>query len=336
MKLKGPKLLKYLITLLLAAVLVYFAFRKVDWSAFVQGLACTRWGWVALFAAASVIALVFRIWRWRAMLMPLDPSVRWLDAWDSNNVGNTANIVIPGAGEFVRCGYISSRTLGYDKAFGTIICERMWDFLAVGILFVVALALKWEQFGGFFLENIWQPLSGRLSFSLWWVVGGLALVLAAFVWAVYHWRDRNGFCSRIAGIAGGLWSGFASFARMDRKWLFAAYTLGIWASYVVMSYCILKAVPSLSGLGFMDAVFLSAVGNVASVIPVPGGIGAYHYLIALSLQSLYGVVWDTGILYATLQHELHAIIIIILGVVSYLRLTVRKKKDETDNSRELH
>ena len=90
-------------------------------------------------------------------------------------------------------------------------------------------------------------------------------------------------------------------------------------------YFMFLAVPPLSHLGLMDALVISGVGNIASVIPVPGGIGAYHYLVSLCLESLYGVQWETGILYATLNHELHAILIIVYGCLSYLHLTLKRK-----------
>ena len=108
--------------------------------------------------------------------------------------------------------------------------------------------------------------------------------------------------------------------------MFLLCTLGIWLMYILMTWSIFRAVPALSHLSFADALFISSIGNFASVIPVPGGIGAYHYLVALSLQALYGASWETGILAATLNHELHALIIIVVGVVSYIALTIRKKK----------
>ena len=40
---------KYVISFILAGVLVYFAFRSVDWGAFWGGLAETRWAWMILF-----------------------------------------------------------------------------------------------------------------------------------------------------------------------------------------------------------------------------------------------------------------------------------------------
>ena len=95
---------------------------------------------------------------------------------------------------------------------------------------------------------------------------------------------------------------------------------------MLMSWAVLKALPALSDLTMADALFISAVGNIASVVPVPGGIGAYHYMIALTLQAIYGATWDIGILYATMCHEIHALLIIVLGIISYVGTTARKKR----------
>ena len=318
--------IKYTLSFLLAAVLVFFAFRTVDWSAFWAGLKETRGGYVALFLVFSVLALVFREERWRAIIKPIDPQVQRIRVWDSINVGNLINVVLPGAGEFVRCGYVSGKRLSYDKALGTIVCERVCDFVAVFIMFAGALAAGWSKWGDFFVEQIWAPAAGRMSFSVWWIVGGVILLLAAFFWAVFRWKDSNRFCGKVAGVLKGFGAGFAALGKMENKWLFLLQTVAIWVMYVMMSWSVLKALPALSHLNMADALFISAVGNIASVVPVPGGIGAYHYMIALTLQALYGATWDMGILYATMSHEIHALLIIVLGIVSYVSLTARKRK----------
>jgi len=315
--------IKYTLSFLLAGVLVYFAFKGVDWTAFWQGLQETRWGWVAMFILFSVLALVIREERWRALIKPFDQEAKRLDIWDATNVGNVVNVVLPGAGEFVRCGYVSRRNLSYDKAFGTIICERACDIVAIILLFVIALVTGWDKFGNFFVEQIWQPSAGKASFSMGWIVAAVVLLIAVGIWAIFHWSGSNKFCGKVAGWIKGLGAGFTSMSKMKHKGLFILYTVGIWAMYVGMSWSGLKALPMLSELTLSDAIFISAVGNIASVIPVPGGIGAYHYLVALTLQSIYGATWDTGILYATLCHESHAILIIVLGIVSYVSLTLR-------------
>lgn len=323
---KAANLLKYSLTTALAVVLVWFAFRGVDWKAFWEGLQQTRWIWIAFYFVAAVLALVFREERWRCLMRPLDPEIRPLSVWDAINVGNLINVVLPGAGEFVRCGYVSSKRMGYEKALGTLVSERLSDVVAILLLLILSLVLKQDSFGPFFAENLWGPMSERLGGALVWIVAAVVVVLAAFVWGVFRLRGRVRLFTRIADALKGLGTGVASIVKMERKWLFALNTLGIWAMYVLMMWCTIRALPMLDSLGMVDALFLSAVGNLASVIPVPGGIGAYHYLVALSLQSLYGVSWDTGILTATLGHEAHAILIILLGVASYIRFSLRKKK----------
>ena len=323
---KAANILKYTLSTVLAVVLVWFAFRGVDWKAFWEGVQQTRWVWVALYFVAAILALVFREERWIALMRPLDPSLRRLGVWDAINVGNLVNVVLPGAGEFVRCGYVSSKRMSYDKAFGTIACERLSDVVAILILFVLAIVLKSESFGPFFQENIWAPMTARLGGSLVWIAAGVVALIVDLLWSNRHFHDRVPFFARISDALKGLGTGFASIAKMERKWPFLLSTVGIWAMYVMMMFCTIRALPMLDALTMTDALFLSAIGNFASVIPVPGGIGAYHYLMALSMQSLYGASWETGILLATLGHEAHAILIIIIGVISYIRFSLRKRK----------
>ena len=90
-----------------------------------------------------------------------------------------------------------------------------------------------------------------------------------------------------------------------------------------MTYFTFRAVPQLPGsLGFTDAVFVSAIGNVASVIPTPGNLGAYHYIVSLALSTIYlgaQAIVPSTLLFATLSHGSHAALLILLGIYSYFR-----------------
>ena len=346
MKAESKKILKIALSFALAGVFVFFAFRGIDWASFAQDIRQTRWIWVLAFCVVSVGALIFRMLRWQALLRPLhggadaaesgsggsaagaadgaDGKVSALRVWDANNVGNIVNVVIPGSGEFVRCGYMTGGRASYDKVLGTVVTERICDVLAIVLLMAIAILCGSEQMKQFFRTNIAGAAAGQLS--LLWVLAGVLLLLAAGVWALWHFRERNAFCGKIADKLKGFAGGMTSFVRMRKKWLFIIYTIGIWTMYVLMSYSIIKAMPELSHLGAADALFLCAIGNFASVIPVRGGIGAYHYLVALSLSGIYGVSWETGLLNATLNHELHAILILLLGAVSYVSLTLQNRK----------
>ena len=325
---KKKDVIKLVLSVALAAVLVWFAFRSVDWRAFLDGLKLTRWGYLVPFFAASILALYFRMLRWKTLLKSSGCDARKITIWDANNVGNLANVVIPGSGEFIRCGYASSKN-NYGKVLGTIVVERIWDFIAILAIVVLAILLDNSKFGPFFREQVWGPASGRLNFSLWWVLIALIVLAAIFVWASFRFKDRSKLFAKVAGALSSIGNGLDSFRKLDRKLIFLLYTGIIWLMYLLMCLSIQKAVPEMSHLGLEDALFFTAVGNLATVIPVPGGIGAYHYLLAFSVSTIYGGSWETGILFATLQHELHAILILILGIISYVHLSLQsRRKDE--------
>ena len=322
---KVKKALKFTLSVLLAGALVYFAFRGVDWRSFADGLTRTRWGYIALFAVSAVLAIVFRALRWRDMLREIDPDALLLHTYDALNIGNVVNVVLPGAGEFVRCGYVSNKNARYEKALGTIVMERAWDVIAIIVLILTALLVNWSCFGNFIRDQILVPISGRFDVSAGLVLAAFAGTVALLVLLVRRHRASSRFLTKIHDFFVGIWRGFADAARMKHKARFVLYTVLVWTAYVMMSFFVLKAVPELSGLGFADALFISALGNFAALIPVPGGVGAYHYLVSLAFTGLYAIPATTGLLFATLSHEIHAVIMLLMGLASYIAILLRKK-----------
>lgn len=321
---KASNFIKYTFSFLLAIALVYFAFKGVDWKEFLDGLKSVRWFYIFLFFVVSVIALIFREERWKAMMEPLDKNVRRDDCWDASNVGNLVNVALPGAGEFVRCGYLVNKKMSYDKVLGTVVCERAWDVVAVVFLFIASMLFEWDRMLPFLREHIVSPIAENFSFSIWWIL--VPIVLVAGIWAFFHYGKRTKLYLKIREALVGIWLGIKSFTQMEHKWAFLLYTLGIWFMYLLMSYFTFLAIPSLEHLTLMDALFISSIGNIASVVPVPGGVGAYHYLVAMSLMTIYGSSWEAGLLCATLSHGLHAVLLILLGVLSYFVIGIRRKR----------
>ena len=324
------QVLKYVLLFAAAALVVYLAFRKEDWKVFLDGLKQTRWFWVAMFIIFSILALIGRAVRWKELLLPFDDRVRFLKVWDADNVGNLASAALPGTGEILRCGYMSSKKIRFDKTFGTMLCERVWDFIAIVVLLGVALTLQWSRFGGYFKENIVAPLAAA---GIWWILLALVIAAAIFIVLMFRLKDRYNFCCRVAESISRLWSGIMAFNKSKNKLLITVMTFFIWFMYVLMGWSIIKAMPALDGMNLADAAFLSLVGNIASVVPVPGGVGAYHYLVAAAV-GLYGHSWDTGILFATLNHETHALLIIVLGIISYINMMRYPKAKKTDVNEE--
>lgn len=327
MNARVKNILKYLLSLLLAAVLLWFAFKGVVWKDFLDGLQTTRWGYILLSVLAGFIALVFRAERWRLQLVTLDPSVGRMRIWHGSNIGNFLSLVIPGIGEFYRCGHVCTHKSGYDRTLGTIIMERAWDVLAVVLLLLAAVLCSSDTLSPFIRENVLEPFAGRFSISFWWILGGIVILLTAFSLLLVKFRDKSKFCRKVIDWLRGVLQGFRTFGKMPRKPLFLFYTVGIWTMYIFMAYWCILAVPGLEHMDFADAVFISAIGNIASIIPTPGNMGAYHYLVGLSISSIYSCSWETGLLCATLAHGSHAALLIVLAIHSWIVVTVKKKNN---------
>ncbi|MFA6770890.1 MAG: UPF0104 family protein, partial [Bacteroidales bacterium] len=80
------------------------------------------------------------------------------------------------------------------------------------------------------------------------------------------------------------------------------------------------------GLGAVDALFLMVVGGLGWVIPVQGGIGAYHFIISLALASVYAIDQTTGVIFATISHESQAITMLLFGTLSLISFYFNKSK----------
>lgn len=323
---RTSKILKYSFWAALAVVLLYFSFRGVDWKNFWSVLSDCRWTFVLLAMAAGVMSFIFRALRWRLLLLHDDPSTSFLDCYDGFTIGKLCDFAVPYVGEFVRCGYVLSPRLTYDKALGTVVLERVWDILMLLLLIALLLVFKWADFGSFFVEKILDPVSGRLDLNLWWVLAICIAAAAAVCWAVYALRSKSAVCSKICGFLKGLWQGITSCLKMRGKGLFLLLTALLWLMFLLMSWFTIKALPVDLGLTLVDAMFIMLVGSVAGIVPVPGGFGAFHYLVALALQTIYGIPFETGIIFATLSHESQAVTIIICGAVSYFHQLLKRRR----------
>ena len=82
------KIFKYLLSALLAGVLLYFSFREVEWADFVDGLKDCRWEYILLSMAAGAFAFWLRAVRWRRLLLPIDDSISRITTFNGVNIGN--------------------------------------------------------------------------------------------------------------------------------------------------------------------------------------------------------------------------------------------------------
>lgn len=340
---KVKNIVKYLVSLALALLLIHVCMKNVEWSEFRKALASCKWGFVILSMCIGVLACWLRALRWKMLLNPIDNSISRMTCFNAVNISYVANLLFPRLGEFARCGYITKdskkgedgrKLASYDKVLGTVVLERSWDALTLLTVLGLTMALTWGRFGDFFSNSIISQISG--AFEIPWLMIGLAVIAVLIVGVLWYLREKLRFISKIWNFAKGIWEGVISCLKMKHSWRFILLTIGIWACYWMTASTIIWALQGIDNaveggqimmhLDLVDAFFLMVVGSVSSLVPVPGGFGAYHYLLSLALSTVYGIPMATGLIFATLSHESQALIQIICGAGSYIAETFRPEK----------
>lgn len=337
------KIIKYLLMLALAVALLYISFKGVQWKDFVEGLAGCNYWWIALSMLVGASELIIRSLRWHLLLRPLDNEISRMRTCHGVNMAFLTNFIFPRMGELVRCGVVANRRLSFQAAVGTVVAERALDMICLIIVVLLMFVFNWSTFGVFIQDKLLTPFAQRFTGeALWAMAVALVLLIAGFVACLAlcrKYRNKR-FFGTLYSIISGLGSGLGSILRMKHKFLFIVYTIALWASFWLTSYTTILAFQSTGtldavnaagehiALGGGDALFLMVAGALGWVVPVQGGIGAFHFIVSLALTTMYGISQSQGVVFATISHESQAIVMIAMGIFSAICLWFVKRNNK--------
>lgn len=320
---------KWLLMFIISMTLLYFAFRGVKWDDLVEGIRSCNFWWIGLSMIASILAFVIRGFRWRLIMLPLNKTITRREAYDGVTIGYLTNFALPRAGEFARCGVISSTgKASFESVLGTVVLERSVDLICFFLILLTVILSMWDKIGEFMTTVIWEPTANALPFNAIWFFGSIVLVITILSILMYSRREtlkKNKVFSKIFSILKGLKEGLVSGFKMKDKWLFLLYTILVWTCYWTMSYSTMKAFPQVSDLNGIDAIFLMVVGGLGWIVPVQGGIGAYHFIMSVAVSSIYAIPQTTGVILATISHESQALTMLLCGAISLISISISKK-----------
>ena len=325
------KVIQWSLMLLLAFVLLYFAFRGVKWADFIEGVRSCDFRWIAVSMAASILAFVIRGLRWRLVMLPLNPSITRREAYDGVTVAYLTNFALPRAGELARCGVISATgKASFESVLGTVVLERSWDMVTYLIILFIVLLAGESSFSQFVSDEVWGPAVDSMPFDILWIIGGAAAVCITACILVFCYRKRLSrykLFAKLFSLAKGLIGGLTAGLRMKGKWRFLLYTLLLWLCYWIMSYSTILAIPQVADLNWADALFLMVVGSLGWIVPVQGGIGAYHFILSLAMASIYSIPQTSGVIFATISHESQALTMLLCGAISIGSIYLKRRKN---------
>lgn len=87
---------------------------------------------------------VFRGWRWKQTLEPLNAYPKTSDCVDAIFLSYATNLILPRVGEVSRCGVLAKYdNVSFAKSLGTVVTERLVDTLCIllitGVTFLVQM-----------------------------------------------------------------------------------------------------------------------------------------------------------------------------------------------------
>ena len=313
---------------------MYFAFKGISFEKLVQNLKSVNYWWILLSLFFAFLAYIARAHRWNIIIEPLNYHPTLAHTLYSLMVGYLANFAFPRIGEITRCATLAKKDkIPVDKLIGTVIIERAVDLLSLLILLVLLLLLRMDTFGAFLGNNVFIPLSEKISNTLgfsWFIWILIAGSFLGFIALYFIFRERLAeivMVNKVKNMVKGVLSGLKTVYLMKRRWEFIFYSILIWIFYLLMTWVAVFALPATSGLKLIDGLFILVIGGLGMSAPVQGGIGAYHWIVSRGLASVYAFVTiEDGLVYATITHGSQAIFAILLGSLSLIFLVSRKSK----------
>ncbi len=329
--------LEYLFFLGLGFFLLWLSFRKLDLSEVWIDIENAHYIWVLYSLIAVILSHIVRSLRWNMLINSMGYKTRLWSTFYSLMIGYMANTAVPRMGEFVRCGVLSKKEkIPFNALFGTVISERLLDMfmLLLIIFFVIIFQIKLL---GKYVGDIFSPILRNLSNNVWAIsltVGGIVLFFVLSIWLLYRFRvqiKRLSFYSKVRLFLDGLWEGIKTIMKLKQKVLFVVYTFLIWLLYAIMVYFPVKMLPETAFLNFGDALTLLGIGSLGIVAPVPGGIGAYHFIIKSLLHEVYGIDAVAAGSFAAITHAGQTLLNLVVGGFSYFMIVFLSKKQKPLN-----
>ena len=329
--------LEYLFFLGLGFFLLWLSFRKLDLHEVWVDIENADYIWVLYSLFFAIMSHIVRSLRWNMLINSMGYKTRLSTTFFALMVGYMANTAVPRMGEFMRCGVLSKKEkIPFNSLFGTVISERLLDMLMLLLIIFMVIIFQLDLVGGY-VNNIFSPIFHNLAVNIWTIVVAVGVVILVFlisIWLLYRFRERIkklSFYTKVRLFLDGLWNGIRTVMNLKQKWLFIFYTFLIWFLYALMVYFPVKLLPETSFLTFVDGLTLLGIGSLGIVAPVPGGIGAYHFIIKSVLQEIYGVNGVAAGSFAAITHAGQTVMNIIVGAFSYFMIMFLSKKQNPLN-----
>lgn len=294
--------------------------------------------WIMMVVLAFLLSNVSRALRWKMLLDPLKEKahgIKWQNALMGVLVGYVVNLVIPRAGEVAKCGVISQyEKISLDKVLGTAVLDRVLDVVMLAMIMLLTLALQYDLLWGYLSANVFQAEGeGGFAVPVWlWVLLGVGLLGVVLVVVLRQRLMQLAIVQKLIGLVQGFIEGLRSIQSLRHPWAFVGHTVFIWLMYYLMLYLAFFSFAPTAHLSAQAGLLVFVFGALGIVIPSPGGIGSYQYLVSTALREFYSIEGSDALSFANIAFAAPFLCNIVFGVLAFVLLPLINRGEKNTDS----
>lgn len=253
-----------------------------------------------------------RAYRWKFSLEHLGYETKFHNNFMAVCIAYLMNLTVPRSGEISRALVLKKyEKIPFDKAFGTIVAERVVDLLIFFLFVLTGFIVQFNVLKAYVLEKI--PFEKLVVLLVMGIIGFIIFIL---IWLYSKWKIVLSLKEKFSGLI----EGMTSILKMKNKWAFLFHSFFIWFTYILMFYVTIFALKETSDIGF-GAVVIAFIFGSLTIGFTNSGFGFYPLVIA-EIFVLYHVDKPAGIAFGWLVWTSQTLLMIALGGLSFLFLPI--------------
>ncbi len=277
--------------------------------------------WVGVSVFLGFLSHCSRAYRWKFTLAPLGYSPKFLNSLMAVIIAYFANLGIPRSGEILRATTLTTyEGVPFEKAFGTIVAERIADVIMGLIIILIALFVHFDSIL-FLLTESSNFLIEKIS-SHPQKAGGIIIIILLLVFGIRQLlrKFKNAFTTKIKTFVIGLKEGVLTILSMKKRGAFIFHTVFIWTMYLLMFYAIFFTIEETRNSSLAPALISFVTGSL-TIATTNGGLGSYPLVIQETL-SVFDISMQSGLAIGWIMWTAQTALTTILGICSFFFLPI--------------
>jgi uncharacterized protein (TIRG00374 family) len=315
LKAKIGKWLSILLPLFLGVFLIFYSYNQFsdkDIEEIQKHFKNANYYYLNFSIFIAFLGSASRAYRWKYVLDHMGYKTSFANNFMAVSIGYLMNMTVPRSGEISRALVLKKyNNVPFDKAFGSIIAERIVDMVILLGLIIIAFFVQYNVLKTFVLDKV--PLQNLI---LLFVIGFVFFITFILLYAY----SKIKFILKIKEKIAGLKEGILSIFHMEKKWSYLGHTIFIWFSYIYMFYIGLLVISETNSLPLSAVITSFIVGSVAIAF-TNSGFGSYPFLMAKILL-FYNISETAGSAFGWIIWTSQMLLLVFLGALSFLLLPV--------------